>query len=148
MIAIGSDHAGFQLKQAVAAHLEERGFEVQDVGTHEQRACDYPDIARTLGEQVARGEVEHGVLVCGTGTGMAIAANKIAGVRAAMCSSELQARLARSHNDANVLCLGQRLQGVALALAIVDAFVDESFAGERHGRRVEMISELERARHG
>ncbi|MFH1809787.1 MAG: ribose 5-phosphate isomerase B [Pseudomonadota bacterium] len=145
MIALGSDHAGLQLKRSVVQHLETRGFEVADLGTHDAQSCDYPDLAKAVGERVARGAADLGVLVCGTGTGMAIAANKVPGVRAAMCCSELQARLARGHNDANVLCLGQRLQGEALAQAIVDAFVDTAFEGERHGRRVRLISDMERA---
>ncbi len=143
MIAIGSDHAGLRLKQAAIQHLEERGFEIQDHGTRDSSSCDYPDYALSVGRAVVAAEAERGLLICGTGTGMAIAANKLAGVRAAMCCSELQARMARSHNDANVLCLGERLQGEGLALAIVDAFFDSEFEGGRHALRVAKITEAE-----
>ena len=140
MIALGSDHAGLPLKKIIRGYLDERGVEVEDVGTHDSESCDYPDFAFVVAEAVSSGRADSGVLVCGTGTGMAIAANKVSGARAAMCSSEIQARLAREHNDANILALGARLQGDDLALAILQAFMDGDFAGGRHARRVQKIN--------
>lgn len=141
MIALGSDHAGLPLKKVIKNFLDERGMEVEDFGTHDSKSCDYPDFAFAVGDAVSSGHADVGVLVCGTGTGMAIAANKVHGVRAAMCSSELQARLAREHNDANVLTLGARLQGDELALAILMAFLDGEYVGDRHARRVQKIDD-------
>ena len=140
MIALGSDHAGLPLKKVIKDFLEEQGDEIKDLGTHDSSSCDYPDFAFAVAEEVSSGRADSGVLVCGTGTGMAIAANKVKGVRAAMCASELQARLAREHNDANVLALGARLQGDDLALAILQAFMQGEFAGDRHARRVQKIN--------
>ena len=144
-VVVGSDHAGFELKELVAEHLRGRGLELTDLGTHSTASVDYPHYARAVGEAVAGKAGVTGVLVCGTGMGMAIAANKIAGVRAALCANELVARLSRAHNDANVLCLGGRVVGPALAFAIVDAFFDTAFEGGRHEKRVRMIGELEAA---
>lgn len=142
-VVVASDHAGRALKDAIVAHLRQAGREVEDIGAHGSDSVDYPRYARPLAEGVAQGKYEAGVLVCGTGTGMAIAANKIDGVRAANCVNELLARMARAHNDANVLCLGERVVGEGLALAIVDAFLDTPFEGGRHQRRVDLIREIE-----
>jgi ribose 5-phosphate isomerase B len=138
-IAVGADHAGYELKERLKALLAELGHEVVDLGTH------YPDFARAVGERVARGEVERGILVCGTGIGMAIAANKIPGVRAAVCQDPVAARLARQHNDSNVLALGARLIGPAMAEEVVRVWLETAFAGGRHRRRVDKIRQLERA---
>jgi len=142
-VVIGSDHAGFELKEAVRAFLRERGAEVEDVGTHGNASVDYPDFASTVARKVGSGEADFGVLVCGTGLGMAIVANKYRGVRAVPCTTEFAARAARAHNDANVLCLGERLVGVGLGLAIAQAFFDTAFEGGRHERRVQKIADVE-----
>jgi len=142
-VVIGSDHAGFELKEAVTAFLRERGVEVEDVGTHGNASVDYPDFASTVARKVGSGEADFGVLVCGTGLGMAIVANKYRGVRAVPCTTEFAARAARAHNDANVLCLGERLVGVGLGLAIAQAFFDTAFEGGRHERRVQKIADVE-----
>jgi ribose 5-phosphate isomerase B len=144
-IAVGADHAGYELKERLKALLAELGHEVVDLGTHGRESCDYPDFARAVGERVARGEVERGILVCGTGIGMAIAANKIPGVRAAVCQDPVAARLARQHNDSNVLALGARLIGPAMAEEVVRVWLETAFAGGRHRRRVDKIRQLERA---
>lgn len=142
-VAIASDHAGFDLKEELRAELEKRGIEVEDLGAYSTESVDYPLQAEKVGRRVARGDAERGLLVCGTGVGMAIAANKIAGVRAANCFDPYVASMSRSHNDANVLTLGSRIVGSALALAILDAFLETSFEGDRHGRRVDQIRALE-----
>jgi len=143
MIALACDHAGIDLKAAVQEHLERRGRTVRDFGTGTTASCDYPDYALPAARAVASGSCELGILVCGSGAGMAIAANKVRGIRAVMCMTEIQARLARTHNDANVLTLGARLQGVDLALAVVDAFLEGAFAGGRHAGRVAKITAAE-----
>ncbi|RLL92865.1 ribose 5-phosphate isomerase B [Ammonifex thiophilus] len=143
-IAIGSDHGGFQLKKAICRFLEEQGLTYQDFGTYSPESCDYPDIAFAVAEAVARGEFDRGILVCGTGIGMAIAANKVPGIRAALCHDTYSARMSREHNDANVLTLGERVVGPGLALEIVKTWLFSSFAGERHSRRVEKIKARER----
>ncbi|MCB9662683.1 MAG: ribose 5-phosphate isomerase B [Alphaproteobacteria bacterium] len=135
-IAVGSDHAGLSLKKLIAAHLLANDHDVVDVGTHETTSCDYPDFARRVATLVASGEVDRGVLVCGTGQGMAMTANKVPGVRAAVVSDTFSARMVAAHNDARVLCLGERVVGPGLALACVDAWVATAFEGGRHGRRV------------
>lgn len=140
---LASDHAGLSLKSVVAARLEERGTEVEDLGTHAGEPADYPDIAEAVARTVARGDASMGVLVCGTGIGVSIAANKIAGVRAAVCRSGYEARMARLHNDANVLCLGERVTGPGLVEDILDEWLDTSFEGGRHQRRVDKIRRLE-----
>lgn len=144
-IAVAADHAGFGLKDTIARHLRDAGHEVADLGTHTGDSVDYPTFAHTLALAVADGTHELGVLVCGTGTGMAIAANKVDGVRAANCAQEIVAKYARSHNDANILCLGERIVGETLALAILDAFVSTPFEGGRHQRRVDLITGFEGA---
>jgi len=141
-IVIGSDHAGYELKMKVIDHLEERGFTVLDVGTDSTESCDYPVFADALCKKIQLGECSLGILVCGTGIGMSIAANKHAGIRAACCSDTYSAKLTREHNDSNVLCFGARVVGEGLALELVDIFVDTDYAGGKHARRVAMLDAL------
>jgi ribose 5-phosphate isomerase B len=143
-IAIGSDHAGFRLKQEIAGDLKGRGLSIDDLGTYDETSVDYPDFARAVAEAVARGEYDRGLLVCGTGIGVSITANKVRGVRAAVCSDTFSARMSREHNDANVLCVGARVVGVGLALDIVKTWLEASFEGGRHQGRVEKIMLVER----
>ena len=142
-IAIGCDHGGFELKQAVIKFLEANGYEYKDYGTYDTQSCDYPDIAIPVAEAVAAGEFDRGILICGTGIGIGIAANKVKGIRAACCSDYFSAKYTRMHNDANVLCLGARVIGVGAALELVDVFLNTEFEGGRHQRRVDQIMELE-----
>ena len=142
-ITIGCDHAGYELKLKVIAHLKERGYEVLDVGTHSTDSCDYPAIAHALCKNIQTGVTELGILICGTGIGMSMAANKHKGIRAAACSDTFSARLTRVHNDANVLCFGERVVGMGLALDLVDNFIDAEFEGGKHQRRVDMITAIE-----
>lgn len=141
-VAVGSDHAGFHLKDAVAAHLRGRGVEVVDLGTNSPESVDYPDYGAAVGRAVAGGDAELGVAVCGSGIGICMAADKIPGVRAGTVHDETSARLARQHNDANVICMGARLIGEAVALAAVDAWLDASFEGGRHARRTAKLDDL------
>ena len=143
-IAIGADHAGYELKEKVKRWLVQHGIEVDDRGTHSAQSVDYPDYARAVAEEVSHKNADFGVLVCGSGIGMAITANKVPGVRAANVCSEQQAELSRAHNDANVLTLGARLMNEHTALQILDAWLSTPFAGGRHQRRVDKISEIER----
>ena len=143
MYAIGSDHGGYALKQEIMKHLTERGIEYRDYGTFSTDSCDYPDYGEAVGRAVASGECEHGIVVCGTGIGISIAANKVHGVRCALCGDCFSAQMAREHNDANVLALGARVLGPGLALKIVDTFLDAEFQGGRHARRVAKIMALE-----
>ncbi len=138
-IAVGSDHAGLTLKRLVAAQLMAAGHEVVDVGTHEASSCDYPDYAQKVARAVAGGEVDRGVLVCGTGQGMAMTANKVPGVRAAVVSDPFSARMAILHNDARVLCLGERVVGPGVAQTCVEAWLSASFEGGRHQGRIEKM---------
>jgi ribose 5-phosphate isomerase B len=148
-IALGSDHAGFELKGRIAAHLSGRpGVEVVDLGPADAGRVDYPVFAERVGRAVSAGEAAVGILVCGSGIGISIAANKIAGVRAALCHDDFTARMARAHNDANVLCLGARVLGEGTALSAVDAFLAGTFEGGRHAERVAQISRLETAGEG
>ena len=142
-IIIGCDHGGFELKQEVIAHLNKRGIEVTDVGTYSTESCNYPDYACALCTRIQSGEFERGILICGTGIGISIAANKHNGIRAACCSDTFSARMTRCHNDANLLCIGARVIGSCLALDIVDAFLGAEFEGGRHKTRVDMMSEIE-----
>ncbi len=143
-IALGSDHAGFSLKQEVKNLLEELGHEVYDAGTHSTESSDSPDFAAAVGRMVAGGEADAGILICGTGVGMSIAANKVKGIRAAACYDPFTARMAREHNDANVLCLGAWVVGKGLAMEIVRAFLSAQFSGaERHLRRISKVKALE-----
>jgi ribose 5-phosphate isomerase B len=137
--AAASDHAGFPLKNHLAAWLRARGHEVLDLGTHSAESADYPDFGHQLARRLAAGEFERGLLVCGTGIGISIAANRHPGVRAARCLSEYDARMARAHNDANVLALGERVTGAGLAEAILETFLATAFEGGRHARRVQKI---------
>ena len=142
-ITIGCDHAAFELKQKVIAHLQERGIEVIDVGTDSTQSCDYPKFAHALCKNVQDGVTELGILICGTGIGMSMAANKHRGIRAAACSDTFSARLTRAHNDANVLCFGERVVGLGLALDLVDNFLGAEFEGGKHARRVDLITAIE-----
>ena len=140
MIAIGSDHGGFALKESVKKHLTERGIEFKDFGTNDLNSCDYPDFGRPAAEAVASGECEKGIVICTTGIGISITANKISGIRCALCSDVLSAELTRLHNDANMLSLGAGIVGPNLAVKITDTFLDTEFSGEeRHSRRISLI---------
>lgn len=142
MIAIGSDHGGFELKKEVMAHLDARGLEYKDFGTYSDASCDYPVYGKAVAKAVASGECERGIIICGTGIGISIAANKVHGIRAALCGDCFSAEATRQHNDANVLALGARVVGPGLALKIVDTFLNTPFSnGERHIRRIEMIED-------
>lgn len=138
-IALGSDHAGLALKRELRAVLEKRGESVVDLGCDSEQSCDYPDFGHLVAEGVAEGRYRFGVLVCGTGIGMSIAANRHRGVRAALCTEALAARMSREHNDANVLCMGARIVGPGLAQAILEAFLEARFEGGRHERRVKKL---------
>ncbi|MBE7044141.1 MAG: ribose 5-phosphate isomerase B [Ruminococcaceae bacterium] len=144
MIAIGSDHGGFELKQHIMKHLDELGVAYKDFGTYTEDSVDYPDIAKAVAEPIAAGEYEKGILICGTGIGISIAANKIHGIRAALCCDVYSAKMCRQHNDANILCLGGRVTGRELAFLIVDTYLDETFAGDRHQNRINKIHALEK----
>ena len=142
MIAIDSDHGGFELKKEVMAHLDARGLEYKDFGTYSDASCDYPVYGKAVAKAVASGECERGIIICGTGIGISIAANKVHGIRAALCGDCFSAEATRQHNDANVLALGARVVGPGLALKIVDTFLDTPFSNsERHIRRIEMIED-------
>jgi ribose 5-phosphate isomerase B len=143
VIALGADHAGFVLKEDLKAWLVQRGHRVLDFGTNSLESVDYPDFARRVADAVREGAAARGVLVCGTGIGMAMAANKVPGVRAAVCADAHTARMSREHNDANVLSLGARLIEPAAALEVLDAWLSTEFAGGRHARRLEKIVALE-----
>ena len=142
-LVIGCDHAAPELKAIVRDHLVERGFEVIDVGTHTTDSCNYPDYAHALCKKIQSGECELGILICGTGIGMSMAANKHKGIRAACCSDTFSARLTRLHNDANVLCFGARVVGQGLAIDLADAFVDAEFEGGKHQKRIDMFVDIE-----
>ena len=143
MIAIGSDHGGFELKQEIMQHLEERKLEYIDFGTYSSDSCDYPQYGAAVGRAVADGSCERGILICGTGIGISISANKIHGVRAALCGDCFSAEMTRRHNNANIVALGARVVGSGLALKIVDTFLDTEFEGGRHERRVQQMMALE-----
>jgi len=143
-IALGADHAGVALKSQIKELLDERGIEYTDFGTNSTDPVDYPDYASTVSREVASGRFDRGILFCGSGTGMAIAANKIPGIRAASILEERSAQLSREHNDANVLSLGERLTAPDLARRIVNIFLDTPFEGGRHQRRIDKIAELDR----
>ena len=143
MIALGSDHGGFALKQELMKHLEARGLEYKDYGTYSDASCDYPVYGKAVAHAVASGECERGIIICGTGIGISMAANKVKGVRAALCGDCFSAEMTRKHNDANVLALGARVVGPGLALKIVDTFLENEFEGGRHARRVALLSEIE-----
>ena len=142
-IAIGCDHAGFGIKNAVKAHVESKGYEVVDVGTYSADSCHYPVYANAVCEKILSGECALGILICGTGIGMSIAANKHKGIRAACCENTFSARMTRMHNDANVLCIGERVMGYGLACDMADLFVDTPFEGGRHQARVDDLNALD-----
>ena len=142
-IAIGADHAGVHLKDALGGHLADRGYEVIDLGTHGTDRVDYPDFGAAVGRAVAGGDADLGLCVCGSGIGIAIAANKVPGIRAATVHDQTAARVAREHNDANVICIGERLTGEEVARDALDAWLDAEFQGGRHAGRVAKISELD-----
>ena len=143
MIALGSDHAGFELKQAIISHLEERNIEYKDYGPYSADSVDYAVYAEKTAKGVVGGECELGILCCGTGIGMSIAANKVKGIRAAAVSEVYSAKLTRVHNDTNVLCFGARVIGIETAKMIVDAYLEAEFEGGRHATRVGMIMDIE-----
>jgi len=142
-IALGCDHAGFEMKDAVIAHLNQKGWDVIDVGTNSAESCDYPLFAHEVCKNIQQGAAELGILICGTGIGMSLVANKHRGIRAAACSDTFSARLTRVHNNANVLCFGTRVVGIGLALDLIDNFLDAEFEGGKHERRVNMITDYE-----
>ena len=142
MIAIGSDHGGFELKEKLMEHLSERGLEYKDFGTYSSASCDYPVYAKAVANAVASGECDRGIIICGTGIGVSITANKVRGIRAALCGDCFSAEATRQHNDAHVLCMGARVVGEGLALKIADPFLDTPFSNdERHIRRISMIED-------
>ena len=142
MIAIGSDHGGFELKEKLMEHLSERGLEYKDFGTYSSASCDYPVYAKAVANAVASCECDRGIIICGTGIGVSITANKVRGIRAALCGDCFSAEATRQHNDANVLCMGARVVGEGLALKIADTFLDTPFSNdERHIRRISMIED-------
>jgi ribose 5-phosphate isomerase B len=143
-IAVGSDHAGLHAKQKIIEVLHELGCEVDDVGTQTEASCDYPDFATAVAEQVSRKDADFGILSCGTGIGMSMTANKIPGIRAAVCHNNFTTEMARRHNDANVLCVGGRVLGEATIAALVRLFLRTPFEGGRHTRRVKKINDLDR----
>ncbi len=142
-IAVGADHGGYELKQQIAEFLIAQGHQVLDLGIHNLKSVDYPDIAALVAHAVAAGEAQRGIVICGTGIGVSMAANKVHGIRAALCTDCYMARMAREHNDAQVLCLGGRVLGIGSALDIVQVFLSSEFLGGRHARRVGKISALE-----
>ena len=142
-IAVASDHGGFKLKEEVKAHLLERGLEVLDLGTHTEDSVDYPAYGKACGEAVVSGQADVGIVVCGTGIGISIAANKVKGVRCGLCTSVEMATLTKQHNNANVLALGGRTTEPGLAMQIVDAWLDTEFEGGRHQRRVDMLDQMQ-----
>ena len=142
-IVLGADHGGYELKNLIKAHLESCGFETIDVGTNSSDSCDYPIFASKLCQKLQNNEADLGILVCGTGIGMSMAANKHKGIRAACCSDTFSARLTRLHNNANVLCLGARVLGAGLALDLVNEFVNAEFEGDRHIKRLSLIEDIE-----
>ncbi len=142
-IAIGNDHAALELKKVIKAYVEDMGHEVIDFGTHTADSCDYPVYGEKVARAVAGGECDLGILICGTGIGISLAANKVKGIRAAVCSESYSARLTRAHNNANIIAFGARVIGEDTAKDIVNAFINTPFEGGRHQRRIDMITEIE-----
>jgi ribose 5-phosphate isomerase B len=140
-VAIGCDHAGFELKEKIVEYLALKGYDYKDFGTYSVESCDYPKVAKTVAKAVADKSFERGILVCGSGIGVSIAANKVRGIRAALCWNMFTAKSSRSHNDSNILCLGQRVTEIDLAIDIVDTWLNTEFEGGRHKVRVDMIEE-------
>jgi ribose-5-phosphate isomerase (EC 5.3.1.6) len=143
-VALGSDHGGFLLKKEIDQHLQSKGIEILDCGTNSTDSVDYPLFGFAVGQAILRGQVDFGIIICGTGQGIAMSANKLPGIRAAVCTETYSARMAREHNNANVLALGGRITGVGLALDIVDVFLNTEFAGGRHSKRLGLIAAVER----
>lgn len=143
MIAIGSDHGGFELKEKIIRHLENKGIELKDYGTYSPQSVDYPDIAQKVCSHILDGTCDKGILICGTGIGISIAANKIKGIRAALCSDVYSAKMTKRHNNANVITLGGRVIGEELAYEIIDAWMNAEFEGGRHQARIDKIAKLE-----
>lgn len=143
-IAIGSDHAGYKLKAEIVKFLNQNSYEVVDFGTCDAQSVDYPDYALSVAEAVTSGECERGILICGTGIGISISANKVPGIRAALCTNGFMARMSREHNNANVLALGERIVGLDLAIDIVDIWLKTEFLGDRHQKRVDKIEAIEK----
>jgi ribose 5-phosphate isomerase B len=143
-VAIGSDHGGYKLKSEIIEHLKAKGIEYKDFGAHSEESSDYADFGMAVAEEVAAKKYDCGILICGTGIGIGIAANKVPGIRAALCSDTFSAHACREHNDANILTIGQRVVGTGLALDIVDIFLNSEFQGDRHLRRINKISEIEK----
>ena len=144
MIALGSDHAGLELKKEIAAHLVENGYEVKDYGTYTADSCDYPVFGKAAAEAVASGECERGIVICTTGIGISITANKVKGIRCALCGDPMSAGLTRQHNNANMLAMGAGIIGTKMAEKITDTFLSTEFEGGRHERRVNLISDMEK----
>lgn len=143
MLAIGSDHGGFSLKREIISYLKENGIEYRDFGTDTEESCDYPVYGQAVAKAVASGRCDRGILICGTGIGISIAANKVKGIRCALCADCFSAEMTRRHNDANILALGARTTGPGLALKITEIFLNTPFDGGRHQKRVDLISEIE-----
>lgn len=144
MLAIGSDHAGFNLKKVLMQELDAQGIAYRDFGTLTGEAVDYPQIANDVASAIASKDCERGILVCGTGVGMSIAANKVHGIRASLCHDVFSARMTRMHNDSNILCMGERVIGSGLAVDILNAWLHTDFEAGRHQRRVDLITQLEK----
>ncbi len=142
-IAIGADHGGFELKEEIKKYLVENSYEVKDFGTYSTESCDYPDFALPVAESVANNEYDFGILICGTGIGISISANKVPGIRAALCSDTFSAHATREHNNANILAMGARVVGPGLAIDIVKTFLAAKFEGDRHIKRLDKITEIE-----
>ena len=144
MIALGSDHAAYKLKLAIAEHLKEKGIEFEDLGCYGTESVNYPEYGQKVAEAVAAGKYEYGIVVCGTGIGISLAANKVPGIRYAVCSDTYSDKYTRLHNDANMLAMGERVVGQGLAMEIVDTFLSTGFEGGRHAKRVDMITAIEK----
>ena len=142
-VIIGSDHAGYQLKDAIKSHFTDLSYRIEDMGCHDSESVDYPDLAGQVARTVMEDSRNRGILICGTGIGMSIAANKVRGIRAALCHTEYEAQMSRNHNDANIICLGARTLKEGLAIRLVTKFLRSEFEGERHERRVKKIMALE-----
>lgn len=143
-IAVGSDHGGFNLKQVIIEHLKVKNIQFKDFGTFDTKSVDYPDYGLAVAEAVASGEYDKGIIICGTGIGISIAANKVPGIRAAHCTDTFSANAAGEHNNANIIALGERITGPGLALDIVDAYLNSRFQGGRHAERINKICEIEK----
>jgi ribose 5-phosphate isomerase B len=144
-IALGSDHGGLKLKKDIIMYLESKNIQVKDFGTYTGESCDYPDYALKVASEVVANNFELGILICGTGIGIGIAANKVPGIRAALCNDTFSAHAAREHNNANILTMGERVIGTGLALDIVDTFINAEFQGDRHQKRIDKITEIEKS---